>query len=615
MSKPWGHSSSHFFKVILQSTLEDKKLMIPEKFVRKFGDELSAVATLRVPNGRVWRVGLKKDGRKIWFHENWNAFVKHHSICFGHFVVFEYIKHSTFDVLVFDTTACEIDYPTTQNEKHNSEEQDEIKNEDSVEILGTTTTNKKRTSSVKKKEPQCKKCKMEEKEEMDEPDGMNDEDDLVALLKEKGICITERHYLFSTEERERVIEIARFVKPMNPSFMAIVRPSKPNYYSPYAPAAFGNKYVSRSVKSAKLQDSCGREWPMKIYWRSGGSAGFYLTKGWSEFSEINGFYKDEHNISIMSNPLGPSSSHFFKVILQSTLEDKKLMIPEKFVRKFGDELSAVAKLRVPNGRVWRVGLKKDGGKIWFHENWNAFVKYHSICFGHFVVFEYIKHSTFDVLVFDTTACEIDYPPTQNDKHNSEEQDEIKNENSAEILGSTTANKKRTSPVKKKEPQSKKCKMEEDEEMDELDGVNDDDELVALLKEKGICITARHYLFSTEERERAIEIARFLKLKNPSFMAIVLPTKPNYRSMYAPATFANKYVSRSIQSAKLQDSCGREWPMKIYWRYSGSAGFYLTKGWNEFSEINGIREGDICVFELIRMEDVLLKVSVFHATID
>ncbi|KAK4847670.1 hypothetical protein QYF36_004481 [Acer negundo] len=42
---------SHFFKIILPKTLEDKNLRIPEKFARKFGDELSDVAMLRVPNG------------------------------------------------------------------------------------------------------------------------------------------------------------------------------------------------------------------------------------------------------------------------------------------------------------------------------------------------------------------------------------------------------------------------------------------------------------------------------------------------------------------------------------------------------------------------------------
>ncbi|KAL5790813.1 hypothetical protein ACOSQ2_005701 [Xanthoceras sorbifolium] len=65
--------------VIIPSTLEDKKLRILEKFVRKFGDELSAFVTLTVLNGLVWRVRLTKYGKKIWFDDGWNDFGDNHS--------------------------------------------------------------------------------------------------------------------------------------------------------------------------------------------------------------------------------------------------------------------------------------------------------------------------------------------------------------------------------------------------------------------------------------------------------------------------------------------------------------------------------------------------------
>ncbi|KAE8077332.1 hypothetical protein FH972_015904 [Carpinus fangiana] len=58
-----GRRPSHFFKIIVPSTIDDKKLSIPEKFVRELGDELSDVATLTGPNGHFWQVGLEK-GRK-----------------------------------------------------------------------------------------------------------------------------------------------------------------------------------------------------------------------------------------------------------------------------------------------------------------------------------------------------------------------------------------------------------------------------------------------------------------------------------------------------------------------------------------------------------------------
>ena len=53
---------------------------------------------------------------------------------------------------------------------------------------------------------------------------------------------------------------------------------------------------------------------------------------------------------------------------------------------FGDELSFVAKLTVPYGRIWHVGLEKTNKNIWFGDGWQDFVEYHSICYGYFLVF-------------------------------------------------------------------------------------------------------------------------------------------------------------------------------------------------------------------------------------
>jgi hypothetical protein len=38
---------------------------------------------------------------------------------------------------------------------------------------------------------------------------------------------------------------------------------------------------------------------------------------------------------------------------------------------------------------------------------------------------------------------------------------------------------------------------------------------------------------------------------------------------------------------------------------------ISKGWNEFSQENNLKEGDVCVFELINKEKFVLKVAIFH----
>ncbi|KAL5790803.1 hypothetical protein ACOSQ2_005691 [Xanthoceras sorbifolium] len=357
-------------------------------------------------------------------------------------------------------------------------------------------------------------------------------------------------------------------------------------------------------------------------------------------------------------------SHFFKVILNSTLEDKKLRIPEKFVRIFGDELSAVVTLTIPDGRVSRVGLTKDERKIWFDGGWNDFVQYHSIGVGHFLVFKYKKNSNFSVLIFDKSACETQYPyngeEPDNDMQYSLYQPEMGNNDSNEILDLTTANPPLNSLKNKdfdKCPRSsskvsqnlaklsfayalgnnksqecaaspetpefkcgddKRCKMEELEEKnrstaevinirlkrtaDTVGTSSDEDELLVLLGDMGICVTKRFRNIAAEERDRAVVAARLFKPKNPSFMVIWRSSDIHNNCFYVPGEFGLRYFNRPC-CIKLLDSKGKKWPVEISW----SPLCFITR-LGGFSK--KLDEGDVCVLELISQKK--LKVSILKS---
>ncbi|KAJ0076954.1 hypothetical protein Patl1_35973 [Pistacia atlantica] len=192
------------------------------------------------------------------------------------------------------------------------------------------------------------------------------------------------------------------------------------------------------------------------------------------------------------------SPHFFKVILPSTLAEKKLGIPEMFVKKFGNELPDIATLEVPNG----------------------------------------QNSAFQVLIFDSTACEIHYPY-----------------NAMETNPECNAANSKLKP-------GNKCKMVKRAEINESDYENEH-KFLALLEEMGIYITIKCSFLSKEDKQTAIHFARLLKPRNTSFMVI----------------------------------CGS---------------FLLTKGWCRVIKEENLKQGDICVFELIKMKDFILKLSVYHA---
>ena len=83
-----------------------------KKVVNKYGNELSSIATLTVPCGRICLMELQKVN-KLWFHKGWHEFVECYSIGVGYFLVFMYEGKSTsnFNVHMFDMTVSEIKNP------------------------------------------------------------------------------------------------------------------------------------------------------------------------------------------------------------------------------------------------------------------------------------------------------------------------------------------------------------------------------------------------------------------------------------------------------------------------------------------------------------------------
>lgn len=114
-------------------------------------------------------------------------------------------------------------------------------------------------------------------------------------------------------------------------------------------------------------------------------------------------------------------------------------IPETFALIYGSALGDVAKLKMPNGRTWHIGLTRAGRTIWLQDGWDEFVQYYSISAGYFVVFKYARNSKFyarnskfHVVILDETSCEIDYPAIHN-LSSEEDEMETESEDSVEII--------------------------------------------------------------------------------------------------------------------------------------------------------------------------------------
>lgn len=83
---------------------------------------------------------------------------------------------------------------------------------------------------------------------------------------------------------------------------------------------------------------------------------------------------------------------------------------------------------------------------------------------------------------------------------------------------------------------------------------------------------------------------------------------SYFLQYLPHSFASSCFEEKSQTVTLQ-VCKRSWPVKLlaypFWSY------IFSKGWSAFVRESSPSPGDVCIFELIKKNRVVVNVSVFR----
>lgn len=80
--------------------------------------------------------------------------------------------------------------------------------------------------------------------------------------------------------------------------------------------------------------------------------------------------------------------------------------------------------------------------------------------------------------------------------------------------------------------------------------------------------------------------------------------------HIPTKFASKYLHEISELITLQDSSGKQWPVRCIFKRHASK---LSQGWSQFVRDNHLEEGDVCVFELMEKKNVVLKVTMFRVS--
>ncbi|KAI5593108.1 hypothetical protein BDE02_04G196900 [Populus trichocarpa] len=351
--------------------------------------------------------------------------------------------------------------------------------------------------------------------------------------------------------------------------------------------------------------------------------------------------------------------HFFKVILEDSLREGKLMLPQKFVTRYGMDLTNLARLKVL-GEAWEIELKRCDGKVWLQKGWKEFAEYYSVACGHFLVFEYERNCDFHVLIFDNSATEIDYPL----KNNRSEvpgrellkectKDRGKENNSVEILDhfSPSRRTRKKSPLPCPRPHkmvrtystyetgtcsklstsvevpptgtwSRGMKLESSKTKAKLRcsvrGLDEEDSIRGgrgMLMARGQRLShagalANMRSLTCYEKAKALCRTSAFKSENPFFKVAMSPSyvHTGYK-LSVPSSFARKYFTKNKGNVTLCVTDGRTWPVKYYNRTK--SGVIFCHGWKAFAKDNKLAVGDFCVFELINVTEMSLKVVFFR----
>ncbi|PRQ47791.1 putative transcription factor B3-Domain family [Rosa chinensis] len=291
-------------------------------------------------------------------------------------------------------------------------------------------------------------------------------------------------------------------------------------------------------------------------------------------------------MSAFRSTFSATTPRFFKVIVDET-SSIKLKIPPKFVKKYGDYLSKSVRLKLPSGCQWEVEVTESDSEAWFEKGWQEFFKFYSLDSGHFLLFTYQGNSMFEVCIFDRTATETEYPIIIDDSY-------VEDDNSIEILNDfTPCSKTRDkSPSPSARPSRRKRTLGPTSEA-KMKGKEDD---FSRKKDGG-------------GSSKALERAKAFKSENPSIMIAMQPHYIHNYTLNIPLRFIMSFTKHGRQFLKLQVG-DRFWSACLNLSEIHRTA-KINHGWHVFVKENHLSVGDVCIFELMKVNDLVLKVHMFR----
>ncbi|PON54051.1 B3 DNA binding domain containing protein [Parasponia andersonii] len=310
--------------------------------------------------------------------------------------------------------------------------------------------------------------------------------------------------------------------------------------------------------------------------------------------------------------------HFFKIILEDTLQDNKLQVPRKFLSKCGETLSTSVSIKLPCGSRWEMKLRKDDDKFWLDQGWPEFVKHYSIGRGHMLTFRYYGNSEFHAVIFDTSTVEIDYPsvPFHFDESSidgklREPKREVIDGDFVEMLDDFSpchkAGLKMSLPLSRP-PKRMKTSPTGKSGSPARSGRHKSNPI----RKRKFEILRRVRTLDRRERLAALQRTCGFGSELPFFKVVMQPYYVLGKFLSIPANFENIYLKNRSDNVILKVPNGEKtWPVKYVFGVQKRTAPRFRRGWKAFAQDNNLKVGDVCVFILLKEIKFSFEVVIFR----
>ncbi|KAF8733320.1 hypothetical protein HU200_014924 [Digitaria exilis] len=288
-------------------------------------------------------------------------------------------------------------------------------------------------------------------------------------------------------------------------------------------------------------------------------------------------------------------------------------IPEKFAKNFKGQITGGFELKASSGKTWHISVDKRGDELFLTSEREDFVKAHELQENDLLLFTCCGNSSFKVQIFEASGSEKVFslfgnrisPDTckhvndtvrQHGKHHavSDSEDTTTPSHLVGCPHNTSVSRKSSAKTKPSETESqntsnftaKRLSVGEEDSEDEYANSNCYYSMFAnRLRDK--------------EKEEIIGLAS-IRLKNPAFVIVLMKKHVQRKdnSLIIPSRFAADHLDEKTHDIILRRPNRKEkWRVSYY--FSPSMRSFRNLAFFRFVCDNKLREGDVCVFELMK----------------